>query len=257
MMIFAVYAWFLTVAQCQQLDEVRPATPMHLLRLPYHLAFLFLLAVATWTDLLDYVIPDEVIWMGLLIAVGGAAVSGDLQTIHIWVNWDAEVPGLHGPWLPEWMKDHQHLHGLAWSLAGMTAGATFIWLVRTLSGWILGQPAMGFGDVTLMAMIGAFMGWQPALCVIAIAPATAIVVGLLVRIVTGRSFVAYGPYLALSALIVLCAWRWMWAQPMMLRIVFSHWPSILGLAGGSIVALVVLLGGLRLFRAVPIDTIRR
>ena len=139
----------------------------------------------------------------------------------------------------------------------MTAGATFIWLVRAVSGWILGQPAMGFGDVTLMAMIGAFMGWQPALCVIAIAPATAIVVGLLVRIVTGRSFVAYGPYLALSALIVLSSWRWLWADPMMLRTVFSHWPSTVGLVGGSFVALVVLLGGLRLFREVPIDTIRR
>ena len=100
------------------------------------------------------------------------------------------------------------------------------------------------------------MGWQPALCVIALAPATAVVVGLLVRLFTGRGFVAFGPYLALSALIVLSGWRWLWARPLLLRDVFSHWPSTLGLAGGALVALIVLLGGLRLFRTVPVDTIR-
>ncbi|MEO2030784.1 MAG: A24 family peptidase [Planctomycetaceae bacterium] len=255
--VFAGYAWLLTVSKCQNVVEVQPATEMHLLRLPFHLVFLFLLTVATLTDLLDYVIPDEVILIGILTAVTGAVVSGDLQIIHVWVNWDAQIPGLHGPYLPDWMKHHHHWHGLIWSLAGMTVGATFIWLVRAISGRILGQPAMGLGDVTLMAMIGAFMGWQPALCAVSIAPVTAVVFGTLVRITTGRSFVAFGPYLAVSAVIVLSTWRWIWAEPLLIRDVFSHWPSVLGLAGGALVALAILLGGLRMFLSVPVDTIRR
>ena len=255
--LFTAYAWLLTVPECQNVTEVQPATAMPLLRLPFHLVLLFLLTVATLTDLLDYVIADEVIIAGILIAVVSATVSGDLQIIHVWVNWDAQIPGLQGPYLPEWMKHHQHLHGLVWSLAGMTAGAALIWAIRALSGRILGQPAMGFGDVTLMAMIGAFTGWQPVLCAITIAPLTAIVVGSFVRVISGRSFVAFGPYLAVSAVIVLSTWRWIWANPLYLRDVFSHWPSILGLVGGALAALAILLGGLRMFLTMPVDTIRR
>ena len=255
--VFAGYAWLLTVQNCQNVAEVQPATEMHLLRMPFHLVFFFLLTVATLTDLLDYVIPDEVIIFGVLIAVTGATVSGDLQIIHIWVNWDAQIPGMQGPYLPDWIKYHQHLHGLAWSLAGMIGGASFVWFIRVISSAILGQAAMGFGDVALMAMIGAFLGWQPALCAITIAPVTAIVVGLVVRAIVGRSFVAFGPYLALSAIIVLCTWRWIWAEPLLIRDVFSHWPSVLGLVGGALTALAILLGGLRMFLAMPTDTMRR
>lgn len=255
--LFAGFAWMLIGFQCQNVSEVQPASPMSQLRLPFHLALLFFLTVATLTDLLDYAIPDDVILVGILTAIIGATVSGDLQVIHVWVNWDSQVTGLYGPYLPEWMKHHQHLHGFVWSLAGLLVGASYVGFVRMISGWVLGEPAMGFGDVTLMAMIGAFIGWQPALCAIAIAPLTAVVFGLLARVLSGRSFVAFGPYLAISAVIVLCTWRWIWADPLLMRDIFSHWPSVAGMVGGSLVALAVLLGGLRMFMAMPADTIRR
>ena len=116
---------------------------------------------------------------------------------------------------------------------------------------------MGLGDVTLMAMIGAFIGWQPTLCAITIAPLTALAVGSLVRVTTGRSFVAFGPYLAMSAVICLGSWRWIWAEPLLMRDIFSHWPSVAGLVGGSLLALAVLLVLLRIFQATPADSIRR
>ncbi len=255
--LFAIFAWLLTDQQCQNVAEVQPAVPMHLLRLPFHLLLLFFLVTATLTDFLDYAIPDDVVIAGVLTAVTGAFVSGDLQMIHIWVNWDSQVVGLYGPYLPEWMKHHQHLHGLAWSLAGMAAGACYVALVRSISTWILGQPAMGFGDVTLMAMIGAFLGWQPVLCAIAMAPVTAVAAGTVIRVVSGRSFVAFGPYLAGSAVIVLCTWRWIWAEPLLMRNVFSHWPSVAGLVAGSLVLLAVLLAALRVFLTLPADVMRR
>ncbi|MCR9198219.1 MAG: A24 family peptidase [Planctomycetaceae bacterium] len=257
-LVFAGYAWLLTDwPACQGLHEVRPDSSLVRSRLPFHLSLLFLMWVALLTDLLDYVIPDEVIWAGMLIGPLAAFASGELQMIHIWVNWDEALVSLQGPYLPEWMKHHQHWHGLAWSLAGAATGASLTWLLRALASGILGYPALGFGDVTLMAMVGAYLGWQPTLCVLAFAPLIGIFVGMLVRLITGRTFVAYGPYLVCSAFFVMCTWRWLWADFLELRIVFSHWPSVAGLVLGSFGVLVILLTGLRLFRMLPASGLRR
>lgn len=255
--LFVGFGWLLLQAQCQSVSEVRPELSLQAARLPFHLSLITLLWVATLTDLLDYVIPDEVVVTGIVIAVIAAVSTGQLQMIHIWVNWDDVIPGVRGPYLPDWMKEHQHLHGLAWSLAGLLTGGSLIWLIRRISHMILGQPAMGFGDVTLMAMVGAYIGWQPVLVTIALAPLTGMVVGPLIRLATGRSFVAYGPYLAASALIVVSTWRWIWADHFSLRDIFSHWPSVLGLVLFSLVTLVALLGALRLFRSLPAERMKR
>ena len=256
--LFVLYAWLLTgYPNSQGVHEVRPDAALVASRMPFHLLLIFLLWVALLTDLLDYVIPDEVIYSGIAVAIAAATWSGELQMIHIWVNWDEAIVSLDGPYLPEWMKLHHHLHGFAWSIAGLATGASITWLIRAISGKILGYPALGFGDVTLMAMIGSFMGWQPTLCVLAIAPLAGIVIGLLVRVITGRSFVAYGPYLVCAAILVLFTWRWLWQDFLELRIIFSHWPSVLGLIAGAFAVLIALLGMLRIFRALPAARLRR
>ena len=251
--LFGLFSWLLLDCRCQTVDEVRPATALIYGRLPFHLSLIFLLWVATLTDLLDYVIADPVVMVGIVIAVVAAWVTGELQTIHVWVNWDDAIEGLRGPYLPQWMKDYQHLHGLVWSIAGLVTGAGLTWIVRRMSHAILGHPALGLGDVTLMAMIGAYIGWQPTLCVLAIAPLTSVVAGVFVQVICRRSFVAYGPYLALSAYIVICTWRWLWADYFTLRDIFSHWPSVAGLICLALFSLAILLGLLRLFRAMPVS----
>ncbi|GIS60188.1 MAG: hypothetical protein CM1200mP2_24130 [Planctomycetaceae bacterium] len=87
------------------------------------------------------------------------------------------------------------------------------WLVRSVSGLVLGREALGLGDVTLMAMIGSFVGWQPVLFIFLLAPFCGLVVGLLARVLTNRPFVPYGPFLAAAASVVLLAWRWIWLFP--------------------------------------------
>lgn len=253
--LFVVFGWLLINEQCQTVSEVRPSLELWRNRLPFHLIFIFLLATATITDFLDYVIPDPIVMSGVLLAVVWATVSGELQTIHVWVNWDYDLVALYGPYLPEWMKQHQHVHGFVWSMAGLISGASIMWAGRIASHRILGIPAIGLGDVTLMAMIGAFMGWQPTLCVLAIAPLVGIVLGVGGRIITGRSFVAFGPYLCIAAYIVLCIWRLLWEE-LRLKIIFSHWPTIAGMIAGSFVAFCILLAGLRIFRATPIENLR-
>lgn len=257
---FVGFGWLLVRTGCQTVSEVRPSLDLWQNRLPFHLLFIFLLVTATLTDLLDYVILDMIVLPGALIAIVWASLSGESQMIHVWVDWNydqAIIDGqIHfGPYLPEWMKNHQHLHGLVWSISGLLTGAGLMWAARIAACLILGVPAIGFGDVTLMAMIGAFMGWQPTLCALGIAPLVGIVLGFGGRIVTGRGYVAFGPYLCIAALIILCTWRMFW-EVLRLKIIFSHWPTVAAMVAGSFIAYCVLLVGLRIFRATSAERLR-
>ena len=253
--IFVGFGVLLVRFNCESVAEVQPSQELWKNRLPFQLAFIFLLSTATIADYLDYVIPDIIVLPGALFAIVGATSSGELQMIHVWVNWDYDLVSLYGPYLPEWMKQHQHLHGFVWSTAGLITGAGLMWAARIAAHRILGMAAIGFGDVTLMAMIGAFMGWQPTLCALAIAPLVGMVLGFGGRILTGRSYVAFGPYLCFAALIVLCSWQALW-EGLRLKIIFSHWPTIAAMVGGSFAAFCVLLVGLRIFRAMPTERLR-
>jgi leader peptidase (prepilin peptidase)/N-methyltransferase len=248
--------------RCQDLAPVvSPSDFWKYARIFYHLVLITLLIAATATDLRDYVIPDHITVPGILIGIAGATISGELQIMHLWIDWNVEIPGFKGPGFPPWIDAHRHLHGLCWSLAGIAAGGGITWLVRWLSRLILGQPALGFGDVTLMAMVGSYLGWQASLFVLGLAPICGIAAGLLVRVVTGRRFLPFGPYLALAALIVLFAWRWLWMLELpwapggtiSIRRLFGDWPSLAILGGAALGGMVVLLGLIRAYRAIPVE----
>jgi prepilin signal peptidase PulO-like enzyme (type II secretory pathway) len=217
-------------------------------RLLYHFVLASLLVAATVVDLEYYLIPDEITVPGLAIGVAGAALVTNLAVMHIWVDWNQADP-IFGPYIPEWIKHHPHWHGLAWSIAGAAVGAGVTWLVRIVSAWVLRVESLGFGDVTLMAMIGGFLGWQPVVMVFFLAPLCGVVIGILLKIVHGRRALPYGPCLAASAMIVLMSWRWLW-QPT--REIFGHVPTLVGLAAFCTASLVGLLALLRLYRSIPV-----
>ncbi|MDB5385488.1 MAG: Type leader peptidase family protein, partial [Planctomycetaceae bacterium] len=170
----------------------------------------------------------------------------------VWINANLEVPRLAGPYIPTWIKEHGHLHGFVWSLSGLLAGSGLTWLVREISSRILGKEALGFGDVTLMAMIGSFVGWQPILFIFALAPVCGIPIAIAARFLTGKTYVPYGPYLSAATLLVLFTWRWLWTP---LKYVLGHPPTIGLLVGGSLFAMVILLSSIRAFRSIPVNRV--
>ena len=130
----------------------------------------------------------------------------------------------------------------------MAMGAGVTWIARAVSSRVLGQEAMGLGDVTLMAMIGSFLGWQAVLLVFMLAPLAGLSVGLLVRLLSGKTYLPYGPWLSLAAGFVLFRWAWLWQKT---RLVFSDWLSMAALAGIALGGFVALLVLIRLYRAIP------
>ena len=65
------------------------------------------------------------------------------------------------------------------ALVGLAASGGIVWAVRLIGTAALRREAMGFGDVTLMMMIGAFLGWQAGLMLFFLAPFAGLVIGLL------------------------------------------------------------------------------
>lgn len=252
--------------QAQLIHEVRPTPFWFEFRVVYHVILVALLVAATCTDLADYFIPDCITFPGMLIGLGLAVLSGDLQTTHVWVDWNQAIPQIQGPYLPEWLSSHPHLHGLAWSTAGLLTGMALTSGVRFIASRVMGMEALGLGDVTLMGMVGSFLGWQPTVIAFLLAPLCAITIGLVARLLGGKSYIPYGPYLAAGSLIVMFAWRWIWTFELKLyegaeandragvfsvRRLFGDWPSLVALLGILVVSLVLLLGLSRLYRKIP------
>lgn len=212
------------------------------------------LVVATGTDLDLYVIPDSITLTGTLLGLAFATGVGQLHLAPLWVDWNVPLVHIHGQYIPEWIRNHPHWHGLAWSLAGAFVGGAVTWTARGIANRVLGMEAMGFGDVTLMAMIGSFLGWQAMVFVFPFGALIGLAVVLVMRVSSGRTAVPYGPYLSAAAYAVLMSWKWLWLPT---RAIFGHWPTMLTLAGISGGTLALLLGLLRLYRAIPATARRR
>jgi prepilin signal peptidase PulO-like enzyme (type II secretory pathway) len=122
--------------------------------------------------------------------------------------------GIFGVWYGS-ARGSLHWQALLSALVGMVFAGALIWVVRIIGSHVLAKEAMGFGDVTLMAMIGTFVGWQPSLIIFFLAPLTGLVLAVTQWLLTRRKDIPYGPFLSLGTLILIIWWapvwnRWGW-----------------------------------------------
>jgi len=135
------------------------------------------LIIATFVDFEINEIPDQVSIGGLIAGIIFSTAFPSLTGASAWPQ------------------------GLLNSVIGMLAGGGSIYLMGLLGELVFKREAMGGGDVKLMAMIGAFLGWRLALMTFFIAPLFGAVIGVIMRMRDGREIIPYGPYLSLAALI--------------------------------------------------------
>ena len=100
------------------------------------------------------------------------------------------------------------LNGLSWkdSLIGIIIGGGLLYLIGVGYEWLRKKEGMGMGDVKLLAMIGAWMGYMALPCIILISSLTGIIIGggslLLTRRDLGQR-IPFGPFLVLGTLMTL------------------------------------------------------
>ncbi len=155
----------------------------------FYLVLVCGLVVATFIDIKHRIIPDEVSLGGIIVGFILSSIKGvTLSPLSF------------------------HFKPMLGSLLGIAIGGGVIYLSGFLFDSvyfkILRKPpiqgeteSMGGGDVKLLAMIGAFLGWQRALLTFLIAPFFGAVVGIINLIVKKEHTIPYGPFLSLAALV--------------------------------------------------------
>ncbi len=100
------------------------------------------------------------------------------------------------------------------SVIGVMVGYMSLWTVFILFKLATGKEGMGYGDFKLLAMLGAWLGWQPLFVVILTSSLVGAVVGISMIFLkkTGRDTqIPFGPYLAAAGWLTL-----LWGDQLML-----------------------------------------
>lgn len=142
-------------------------------------AFVAALIAVSFVDLEFQIIPDE-------ISVGGLVAGLALSVL---------VPALHGT--------DARLVSLGYSVVGVLAGGGILYGTAIIGDFIFRKESMGGGDIKLLAMAGAILGWKPVLVTFFTAPMLALVPGLLVLAFKKSHIIPYGPFLSLALVISL------------------------------------------------------
>jgi leader peptidase (prepilin peptidase)/N-methyltransferase len=140
------------------------------------------LVVITFIDLEFQIIPDRITFAAVPIGL----VTGSLI-------------------LPDPFLRAVNLGYIA-SLAGALSGFLSFFLIAELSYRLLKQEGMGGGDVKMMAMVGAFMGWKSVLLTTFLGSLSGSLIGIVMILFRGkgrRTKIPFGPFLALGAVITL------------------------------------------------------
>jgi leader peptidase (prepilin peptidase) / N-methyltransferase len=90
------------------------------------------------------------------------------------------------------------------AVLGAATGLGLLWLLGTLGEWVFRKPAMGAGDVKMMAMVGAFLGPLGVLLTLFLGAVVGTLVFGPISLRTGK-LVPFGIFLAVGAAVTL-AW---------------------------------------------------
>jgi leader peptidase (prepilin peptidase)/N-methyltransferase len=176
-------------SECSQKISIRYpiiefATAVLSITIAWHFGFSWQTLCAlllTWAlislSMIDFdhkLLPDNIVlpflWLGLLINING--VFTDLQSAVI----------------------------------GAIAGYLSLWSIFWIFKLITGKEGMGYGDFKLLALFGAWLGWQYLLQIVLLSSLVGAILGIALIVIFGRDRsipIPFGPYLATAGWISL------------------------------------------------------
>ena len=206
-----ILSWLILSAKCRQCGEViswqyplvEALTGVSflcvflrfgpVLAAPIYMLLMAGLILITFVDLTDWTIPNEVTFPGIFAGIGCSVVGMVYPESGLLVTsvFDA--------------------------LIACVAGGGILYLLDKLTLLLLKKRGMGFGDVKLLAMLGACLGWRSIPFIIMAASLLGSVVGLSLILAQRRMrtkddsgegemqghYLPFGPYLAVAGVIFL------------------------------------------------------
>lgn len=134
--------------------------------------FMSMLLVIIATDFETKLIPNLITFPGMVLGLLFSLVPHGLFPQELWYD------------------------RLAQSALGLVAGYGVLLATALLGNLLFKKESMGGGDLKLMAMMGAFIGWQKILYVFLLAPFVALPFALWYRYKNNDEQTPYGPFLA-------------------------------------------------------------
>jgi leader peptidase (prepilin peptidase)/N-methyltransferase len=165
------------------------------------------LIVCTFIDLEFTILPDEITIWGTVLGI----VVGTAFPFIYDMTMKQPVVLLMGN-LPPPFRHNMHAMGLFMAVSGAVAGGGVIWMIGVLGKLAFRKEAMGFGDVKLMAFLGAFLGPQSIIAALFLAVFLGALFGIGKLVILRRmGYVPFGPFLSAGALIMVFAAPLVWS----------------------------------------------
>ena len=166
--------------------------------LPFDLAFVAALIALIFIDAEHMILPNAITYPGMIFAVLTRIALPYLAGPPVF----DDLPGLLMtlPELPVWSVS------LIGAALGALVGGGSLWLMGFIWQKFRGVEAMGLGDVKMMFMVGAYLGWRLAVLTIFFGVFTGSIAGIAVMAKRGKNMqmmLPFGIFLGIGAIVSL------------------------------------------------------
>jgi leader peptidase (prepilin peptidase) / N-methyltransferase len=168
--------------------------------LPFDLVFVSALLALVFIDAEHMILPNAITYPGMVFAVAARLAIPYLVDAPHFDDLPGLLNGLFEGW-PIWAVS------LGGALIGALVGGGSLWLMGWLWEKLRGVEAMGLGDVKMMFMVGAYLGWRLTILTIFLGVFSGSVVGIAVMVRQGQKdmqmLLPFGIFLGIGSILAL------------------------------------------------------